>query len=104
MIRHLYILCSPPQVKSPPITIYNPLTLYYPPPCPVPSGHHLTVVCVCEVFGFFPTTCLNIYDQGIFFPFLSEHMLEISCALDFVLIDSRIIKGVTRVLSQRKVK
>ena len=47
--RHLYsVLCSPPQVKSPSITIYPPLPSSA---SLLPSGNHHTVVCVHESFS-----------------------------------------------------
>ena len=49
--HHLCIVCSPPQIKSPSITIYLPFTLFYlPHPTPFPSGNHHTVVCVHDSF------------------------------------------------------
>ena len=45
-------VCSPPQVKSPSITIYPPFTLSYLPPHPFPSGDQHTV-CVQESSHFF---------------------------------------------------
>ena len=37
-------VCSPPEVKSPSITIYPSFTLSYIPPPHFPSGNHHTVV------------------------------------------------------------
>ena len=38
------VVCSPPQVRSPSVTIYSP-SPPLPPPSPLPGNHH-TVVCV----------------------------------------------------------
>ena len=49
-IHHLYIvLCSPPQVRSPSITMCPPTTLSYL-PLPFSADNHHTVVCVYESF------------------------------------------------------
>ena len=42
------VVCSPPKVKSPSITIYPPLPSSTA-PTPSPSGNHRTVVCI---YGF----------------------------------------------------
>ena len=47
------IMCSPPQVKSPSLTIYHPHTLL-----PFPSVNHHTVICIYEVFLFCFVFCL----------------------------------------------
>ena len=66
-------MCSPPKVSSPSVSIYlAPFPLY----CPhtLPSGHHHSVVCVCEfllvssfvAFSFIPHIWVKSYDSGLF--------------------------------------
>ena len=49
-----FIVCSPPKVKSPSITIYHPFTLFYLPPPPYPLGclclWSICCLCLCSIF------------------------------------------------------